>query len=224
MESKDNSFLINEEWDRYLDEEIKKLHLSGILELIRAEREIGNVIYPEDDEIFNAFKLVSPDEVKVVIIGQDPYHGLGQAHGLCFSVRNGVKIPPSLRNILKEVEAETGKRRTSSDLSDWARQGVLLLNSVLSVREGAPNSHAGLGWEHFTSNVVRKLSQDKERAFLLWGKNAENKKHFIEKGLILTAPHPSPLSARRGWFGCGHFLKVNEWLKEKGNSPINWAP
>lgn len=184
-----------------------------------------NVIYPNSADIYNAFKKTSYDNVKVVILGQDPYHEEGQANGLAFSVNNGVKIPPSLKNIFKELQDDIGgKLRTNSDLSDWAKQGVFLLNSSLTVIEGRPNSMADI-WNTFTDSIIKLLNnKEKPIVFVLWGKNARDKKRLIDtnKHFIIESAHPSPLSAYRGFFGSKPFSKVNEYLISTGRVPIDW--
>jgi uracil-DNA glycosylase len=200
-----------------------------------SERNAGKKIYPKKEDIFKAFKLTPFEKVKVVILGQDPYHGAGQAEGLCFSVPNGVNPPPSLKNIFKELESdlqnkenilENGFRKTESGhLGKWAQRGVFLLNTVLTVKDGRPGSHAKRGWEEFTDFVIQKISQEKEHVvFLLWGNYAKSKISLIDKHkhTILTAAHPSPLSAYNGFFGCKHFSKTNEALKKHGQEKINW--
>ncbi len=193
---------------------------------IREEYRSGTEIYPPAREIFAAFDACAFDDVRVVVIGQDPYHGPGQANGLCFSVRPGVVMPPSLVNIFKEISAETGKPMPADgDLTRWARQGVLLLNSSLTVRAHSPKSHSGLGWERLTDAAVRKLAQEREGlVFMLWGSDAIRKGAFIDRGkhLVLTSAHPSPLSAYRGFFGNGHFVKANEYLRAHGKGEIDW--
>ncbi len=183
-------------------------------------------VYPSMYDIFNAFRLCPYEKVKVVILGQDPYHGPGQAHGLAFSVRPGVEIPPSLKNIFKEMQDEIGFKPPSNGfLEKWAKEGVFLLNSTLTVRRGEPLSHRGKGWEIFTDRVISKLSDREDpMAFLLWGGNARSKKKLInaDRHLVLEAPHPSPLSAYAGFFGCGHFKRVNEFLKERGET-LDWS-
>lgn len=175
-------------------------------------------VFPEKENIFRALELCPFEQVKVVIIGQDPYFNKGQANGLCFSVSQGMKVPPSLRNIFKELDDDIGIKRTNTDLSDWAENGVLLLNSVLTVREGTANSHKGWGWEEYTSNVINTLNESKQGiVFMLWGNYAKNvgKNISREKHLVLEANHPSPLSANRGgWFGCKHFSKASSYLGE----------
>ena len=186
----------------------------------------GSVL-PEEENIFNAFNLCPLAKVKVVILGQDPYHGEGQAHGLAFSVPNGIKIPPSLRNIFKELESDLGiAPRTSGNLESWAKQGVLLLNATLTVLPNTPGSHQGLGWEEFTDSIIKQISTEKSHVvFLLWGKYAQAKASLIdaEKHLVLTAPHPSPFSAYTGFFGSKHFSQTNEYLKNHTYTPIDWG-
>ena len=183
-------------------------------------------IYPEAKNVFNALNLVKYDDVKVVIIGQDPYHQPHQAHGLCFSVLEGTKLPPSLQNIFKEIEDETGEKpNTNGNLTSWAKQGVLLLNSVLTVRESCPNSHKNKGWELITSKIIKLLSERKDPViFLLWGANAIQLGKDIDRSrhYVLTCAHPSPLSAYNGFFGCGHFNKTNEILRKLGKKEIEW--
>jgi uracil-DNA glycosylase len=188
------------------------------------DRYARSACYPPITEIFSAFELTPVDDVRVVIIGQDPYHGPGQANGLAFSVSGSQKVPPSLRNILKEVGQDTGGT-SAGDLSSWARQGVFLLNSVLSVEEKLPGSHSAYGWEAFTDEVIRVISlRQKHVVFMLWGNYAHKKEALIDasKHLVLKAPHPSPLSAYQGYFGCSHFSKANNFLMEKGLSIIKW--
>lgn len=184
-------------------------------------------VFPAEEHVYRALALTPFDRVKVVILGQDPYHGRGQADGLAFSVPTGVKVPPSLRNIFKEVARDTGHptEGAATDLSGWARQGVLLLNTVLTVEEGKAASHADLGWQGITDGLIQALSQNRsELVFMLWGGYARGKKHLIapEKHLILEAPHPSPLSAHRGFIGCGHFTAANRFLESTGKDPITW--
>ena len=184
-------------------------------------------IYPNMHDIFNALKYVDYESCKVVIIGQDPYHGEGQAHGLSFSVKPGVKVPPSLKNIYKEIEDDIGspQPQNNGDLTRWARQGVLLLNAVLTVRAGLANSHSKIGWQNLTDKIIKILNQrEKPMVFLLWGAYAGKKQELITNPahLTLKAPHPSPLSASRGFFGCRHFSKTNEFLKKTGQTPIKW--
>ena len=183
------------------------------------------MIYPDMHDIFNALKYTPYEKVKAVILGQDPYHGAGQAHGMCFSVKPNVPAPPSLVNIFKEIETDVGVKNTSPYLVNWAKQGVLLLNTVLTVREGQPNSHKGHGWEVLTDSIIKKLNARKDPiVFMLWGSNARSKKAFITnpQHLVLECPHPSPLSAYAGFFGCKHFSKCNDFLKEHAQTPIDW--
>ena len=184
--------------------------------------------YPRGGDIFNAFNLTPFDKVKVVIIGQDPYHEPGQAHGLCFSVRDGIRVPPSLVNIIKEINSDLGKSVSTDrgDLTSWAKQGVLLLNATLTVRAHQAGSHQGKGWELFTDAAIRALSEQRSGlVFLLWGSYAIAKSKMIDRGrhLVLTAPHPSPLSVYRGFFGCKHFSQANAYLQQHGIQPIDWT-
>lgn len=194
---------------------------------VEAQRHQGKTIYPPACDVFNAFRYTAFDAVKVVIIGQDPYHGVGQAHGLCFSVQQPVAPPPSLLNIFKELETDISgfTRPKHGCLTTWAKQGVLLLNTVLTVEAGKAHSHAHLGWSEFTDCVIRQLSTHKKGlVFLLWGSHAQKKAQLIDtqNHHILKAPHPSPLSAHRGFFGCGHFSQCNDLLRQMGHSPIEW--
>ena len=216
---------IEESWKAVLREEFDKEYFARIAAFLHKEKREGKTIYPPGPLIFNAFQLTPFDRVKVVILGQDPYHGPGQAHGLSFSVQDGVALPPSLQNIYKEVFTDTGSQSPSSgNLERWARQGVFLLNSVLTVRAGAPTSHSGIGWQTFTDAVIKTISDHKEHAvFMLWGNYARSKKPLIDssKHLILEAAHPSPL-ARGAFFGCRHFSKANDFLSATGQTPIAW--
>ena len=216
---------LENEWDELLKNEFSKeyyLRLRGFLKKEYSTR----TIYPDMYDIFNALKWTSYNNVKVVILGQDPYHGPGQAHGLAFSVRKGIDIPPSLLNMYKELQAELGCYIPNNGyLEKWARQGVLLLNTALTVRAGAANSHRGAGWEQFTDRVIELLNErEKPVIFLLWGANARAKKALITNPAhrIFEAPHPSPLSAHRGFFGCGHFKSANDELVKMGETPIDW--
>lgn len=218
---------IEQGWKEALKEDFDSVYFEKLAEFVR--REYSNpayAIYPPAGKIFEAFNATPFADVKVVIIGQDPYHGPGQANGLCFSVNPGVSYPPSLLNIFKEIQAETGKPiPADGDLSRWARQGVLLLNSTLTVRAHTPKSHSGVGWEHLTDTAVRRLAEERDGlVFLLWGADAIRKGRFIDRKrhLVLTSPHPSPLSAHRGFFGNGHFNATNEYLTAHGKSPIEW--
>ena len=218
---------IEEGWKKYLSPEFEKPYFKALTERVRHDYADPSVnVYPPGREIFAAFDASSFDNTKVVIIGQDPYHGPGQANGLCFSVAPGVPFPPSLLNIFKEVNADTGAPIPSDgDLSRWARQGVLLLNSSLTVKEHQPKSHSGIGWETFTDAAVNALSEHRDNlVFLLWGSDAIRKGAKIDRNrhLVLTSPHPSPLSAHRGFFGNHHFSKANEYLMAHGKSPIVW--
>jgi len=212
-------------WNDVLRDEFGKEYYLKLREFLREEYKTHK-IFPEMQDIFAALRLTSYENVKVVILGQDPYHGEGQAHGLAFSVKDGVAIPPSLRNMYKEIYDETGKEPPESgNLTRWAKQGVLLLNASLTVREGEANSHRGRGWEEFTDAVIRKLNErEKKIIFLLWGRNAKEKETLITNPAhkVFTAAHPSPLSAHNGFFGCGHFNAANRELILAGELPIVW--
>lgn len=216
---------IEDSWKVKLSNEFKKPYFDQLAQFVKEEYQ-SNQIFPKGKEIFNAFQHCSFEKTKVVILGQDPYHGPGQAHGLSFSVREGVAFPPSLLNIFKEINRDLGKEIPSNgNLSRWAEQGVLLLNATLTVRAHQAGSHQNKGWELFTDEVIRQLAQEKENlVFMLWGAYAQKKAAFIsdDKHLKLHAPHPSPLSAHRGFLGCGHFSKANIYLREKGLSEIQW--
>ena len=217
---------IEQSWKSVLHDEFEKDYFKKLTDFVRGEYLSGKTIYPEPKNIFNAFNLCAFDDVKVVIIGQDPYHEPGQAHGLCFSVQRGVDFPPSLQNIYKEIESDIGhKSITNGDLTDWARQGVLLLNSTLTVRAHDAASHAGHGWEQFTDAVINAVAKNKKHiVYMLWGSFAQKKAEIVNKNenLVLTSAHPSPLSAYRGFFGNHHFSRANEYLVQNGESPINW--
>ena len=219
-------FKISEEWDGLLQEEFQSQSYLKLREFLKDEY-AERSIYPSMFDIFNSMKHTSFNNVKVVIIGQDPYHEPGQAMGLSFSVPKGEKIPPSLVNIYKEIENETGEAMPNhGDLTGWAKQGVLLLNAVLTVRAHQANSHKGKGWEAFTDGVIKKISSlNSGVVFMLWGANARAKKVLIDhsKHLVLESVHPSPLSAYNGFFGCGHFVKANQYLTSLGKQPINWS-
>lgn len=208
-----------------LKNEFNKPYFTSLVDFVKEEYN-SQTIYPPGKEIFHAFDCCDFSETKVVIIGQDPYHGAGQANGLCFSVRDGVRIPPSLANIFKEIKYDLGKPiPASGDLTRWANQGVLLLNATLTVRSSSPGSHQNKGWENFTDAVIRKLSEEKEHVvYLLWGAYAQKKGEIIDrsKNLVLMSAHPSPFSADRGFFGCKHFSKTNDYLKSKGLQEIDW--
>ena len=218
---------IEQSWKQRLADEFEKPYFAQIAGFLKEEKRQGKVIYPPGPQIFNAFANTPFDKVKVVIIGQDPYHNPGQAHGLCFSVPDGVQPPPSLVNIFKEIHADLGiSINHTGNLEKWARQGVLLLNASLTVVANSPMSHSQAGWHLFTDEVIRRVSAGKEHVvFMLWGKFAQNKSVLIDgsKHLVLKAAHPSPLSAYNGFFGCGHFSKANAYLREHGEQPIDWS-
>jgi uracil-DNA glycosylase len=213
-------------WLEPLAAEFEQPYMRELRAFLRSEKRAGKQIFPPGSEFFNAFSHTPLEKVKVVILGQDPYHGEGQAHGLCFSVRPGIAVPPSLRNIYKELQAELGLPIPShGNLTSWADQGVLLLNSVLSVESSRAGSHQGKGWEAFTDRVIEVINEQREGVvFMLWGSYAQRKGAFIdaERHCVLKAPHPSPLSAHRGFFGCGHFIAANQYLQGRGDTPINW--
>lgn len=217
---------IENSWKEKLIPEFEKSYMTELRAFLKNELDKKKIIYPRGEEYFAALNKTPFEKVKVVILGQDPYHGEGQAHGLCFSVRPGVPFPPSLLNIFKEMEADLSvKRPTSGDLSKWADQGVLLLNSVLTVEAGKAAAHQGQGWEQFTDKIISLLNDERENlVFVLWGAYAQKKGAFIDrkKHLVIEAPHPSPLSAHRGFFGTRPFSKVNQYLKQKGLSEIDW--
>lgn len=217
--------MIENEWLEYLKPEFSKPYYRELYNFVKEEYSTRE-IFPPSDKIFSALEHTSVKDVKVVIIGQDPYHEPGQAHGMSFSVLPGVKTPPSLQNMYKELNTELGCYIPNNGyLVKWADQGVLLLNAVLTVRSGAANSHKGKGWEQFTDAVIRAVNaQDRPVVYLLWGSNARAKKALINnpKHLVLETVHPSPLSAYNGFFGCGHFKRANEFLKENGLTPIDW--
>lgn len=217
---------IGNDWDGLLKEEFDRPYYKKLRAILAQEYQT-ETIYPSMYDIFNALKYTAYQDVKVVILGQDPYHGRGQAHGLSFSVQEGVAVPPSLQNIYQEIQNEYGiKLQKSGCLTGWAKQGVLLLNTVLTVRAGRPNSHRGIGWEMFTDRVIDLLNErEAPVVFLLWGANAKAKRERITnpEHLVLTAAHPSPFSAANGFFGCGHFVKANTFLKQHGCSEIDWT-
>lgn len=216
---------IGNEWDALLADEIQKDYYLRLREFLKQEYST-HTIYPPMNDIFNALRRTSYSSVKAVILGQDPYHGAGQAHGMCFSVKKGTPPPPSLQNIFKELHDDLGIDPPGhGELTGWADRGVLLLNTVLTVREGAANSHKGKGWEQFTDRVIQLLNQrEQPMVFLLWGGNARAKAGLItnHNHLVLQCAHPSPLSAYNGFFGCRHFSKTNEFLKQRGIEPIDW--
>ena len=212
-------------WKQILREEFEKDYFKGIVTFLKAEKALGRVIYPSGPNIFHAFDATPFDKVKVVLLGQDPYHGPGQAHGLAFSVQHGVKPPPSLVNIFKEMNADLGSQIPNhGNLEKWAEHGVFLLNSALTVRAKEPNSHSTIGWHQFTNTVIEKISKLKKNVvFLLWGRNAQDKQELIDetKHLVLKAAHPSPYSADK-FFGCRHFSKTNEYLMKNKIEPVDW--
>ena len=218
---------IEASWKEVLKDEFKQTYFEQISHHIKTERSQGKIIYPPGSKIFNAFNTTPVDKVKVVILGQDPYHGPGQAHGLCFSVQNGVPAPPSLLNIFKELQDDIGVPIPNhGNLTHWAQQGVFLLNASLTVRAGEPMSHSKIGWAAFTDTVIKKISELKVHVvFILWGKFAQEKRILIDesKHCILRSVHPSPLSAYGGFFGCKHFSKTNEYLTKNGIDPIDWS-
>lgn len=219
---------LEEGWKNALAEEFGAEYMKELKKKLVEEMKAGIVLYPPAKQIFNAFNLTSFDKVKIVILGQDPYHGKGQAHGLSFSVPNGIIPPPSLANIFKEIESDLGVKisKTNGNLESWAKQGVLLLNAILTVRANSPASHRNLGWERLTNAAIKTLSDKKEHiVFLLWGKFAQEKESLIDtsKHLVLKSAHPSPYSASAGFFGCKHFSKTNEYLTKTGQTPIEWA-
>jgi len=216
---------IDNDWLPAVNAEFKKPYYADLYKFIKEEYS-KVAVYPPSDEIFSALHLTPLSKVKVVIIGQDPYHNVGQAHGLCFSVRPEVEIPPSLVNIYKELQSDLGcKIPNNGYLVKWAEQGVLLLNTVLTVRAHQANSHQGKGWEQFTDAIIRAVNaEDRPIAYLLWGRPAQSKMSMLDnpKHKVFTAPHPSPLSAHRGFFGCKHFSQANKFLEENGVEPIDW--
>lgn len=228
---------LNDSWKAALIDEFDQDYMTALRSFLVQQKQAHKVVYPKGDEIFAALDLTPLEDVEVVIIGQDPYHGPGQAHGLCFSVRNGVALPPSLVNIFAEIEQDMRDPSVPGGnpdghfppghgcLSPWARQGVLLLNAVLTVERGRAASHQGRGWERFTDRVVSELNERREGVvFMLWGSYAQKKGASIDRHrhLVLSAPHPSPLSAHRGFFGCRHFSQANRYLAAQGKTPINW--
>lgn len=216
--------MINKKWDVILEQEFKKDYFHDLGVFVKSEYK-RHICYPKYSDVFNALRYTDYDQVKVVILGQDPYHGEGEAHGLSFSVHDDVRRPPSLNNILKELNNDLGIVRTGNELTDWAKQGVLLLNSVLTVVKDTPLSHKGKGWEIFTDNIIRYLNdRDEPIVFILWGSYARSKKELItnKRHFIIESAHPSPLSASRGFFGSRPFSKANDFLVKNGISPIKW--
>lgn len=219
-----NDYIINKNWDIILKDEMKKEYFKNLGVFVKNEYRT-KTCYPQYKDIFNALRYTDYDEVKVVILGQDPYHGENEAHGLSFSVLDGVKRPPSLNNIFKELYDDLGVKRTTNDLTSWATQGVLLLNSIMSVVKDTPLSHKGRGWEIFTDDIIRYLNErEKPIVFILWGSYARSKKELItnKNHYIIESVHPSPLSANRGFFGSKPFSKTNNFLVKNGMEPINW--
>ncbi len=217
---------LEESWKQALMGEFESPYMASLKSFLKEEYRAGKAIFPKGSEYFRALDLTPLDKVKVVILGQDPYHGDGQAHGLCFSVRPGVRVPPSLINIYKEIEDDLGIRPPRHGfLEHWAEQGVLLLNSVLTVERGLAASHQGRGWEKFTDRVIETVNGlDHPVVFMLWGSYAQKKAAFVDRRhLVLKAPHPSPLSAHRGFLGCKHFSKANAFLEKNGLAPIDWS-
>lgn len=217
---------IEQSWKEALQHEFNKPYFEELAAFLKKEIAAGKTIYPPGKFIFNAFNITSFDEVKVVILGQDPYHNPGQAHGLCFSVQEGITPPPSLVNIYKEIQSDLNIPPPNHGyLMKWAEQGVLLLNASLTVEKNKPMSHSKAGWHQFTNEIIKTLSDKRDKlVFLLWGGFAKSKINLIDtnKHLVLTAAHPSPLSAHNGFFSCRHFSKANEWLEQNGKTPVNW--
>lgn len=218
---------LEQDWLDHVGTEFEQPYMKALKTFLQQEKTAGTLVYPRGDQIFNAMNTTRFADIKVVIIGQDPYHGEGQAHGLSFSVRKGVRIPPSLINIYKEIEAEFDTRMPRhGDLTGWAKQGVLLLNATLTVRAGIAGSHQNKGWENFTDAIIRAINDQHEHVvFMLWGSYAQKKGAFIDrkKHLVLQSVHPSPLSAHRGFLGNGHFKKSNDYLVANGHDPIAWT-
>lgn len=223
----DDRLKLEASWKARVGDYFDRPEMIALREFLRAEKQAGKRIYPPGPQIFAALEATPFDAVKVVILGQDPYHGPGQAHGLCFSVRPGVAVPPSLQNIFTEIENDLGIPRPDHGcLMPWARRGVLLLNAVLTVQAGMAGSHQGKGWEGFTDRVIDELNRGREGlVFLLWGSYAQAKGRLIDRSrhLVLEAPHPSPLSAHRGFLGCRHFSKSNQYLEANGKAPVDWS-
>ena len=219
---------IHESWLKYIEAEFDKEYMRNVKNIILNSKESGKIIYPKNNEIFNAINLTDFEKTKVIIIGQDPYHGPGQAHGLSFSVKDGIKPPPSLMNIFKEIESDLSIKveKRNGNLTRWAKQGVLLLNSLLTVEKGKPLSHKELGWETLTDNFIKGLNQNKkDLVFILWGSHARSKKYLISQNenLIIESAHPSPLSAHRGFIGSKPFSRTNDFLIKNNMRPINWS-
>lgn len=218
---------IAEDWKDVLKDEFDEPYFNKLVAFLKQEKQAGKIIYPPGPQIFGAFELTAFKDVRVVIIGQDPYHGAGQAHGLCFSVNKGVAMPPSLQNIFKELQADIPEFTIPEhgNLSAWAKQGVLLLNATLTVEKDKAGSHQGKGWEQFTDTIIKRISEEKKHVvFILWGKFAQSKAALVDeaKHLVLKAAHPSPFSAYNGFFGCRHFSKTNDYLIQQHLKPIEW--
>jgi len=217
---------LEESWKAFLISEFEKDYMQSLSQFLREQKLHKKIIYPPGNKIFNAFQLTKFEKLKVVILGQDPYHGIGQAHGLSFSVEQGIKPPPSLNNIFKELESDLGlKRPDHGNLEKWAQQGVLLLNSILTVEKGSPGSHTKKGWEIFTDEVLNTItSLRKNTVFILWGQKAQDKCHFIDstENLVIKSSHPSPYSAHGGFLGSKPFSRTNNYLKDHGYDPIDW--
>lgn len=218
---------LSPDWMEHIAPEFERPYMKSLRDFLKEEKAAGHIIYPKGSDIFNAMNTTPFENVKVVILGQDPYHGEGQAHGLSFSVPQGVRIPPSLINIYKEISNEFGTPiPKSGDLTGWAKQGVLLLNATLTVQQGLAGSHQKRGWEEFTDSIIRAVNEQHSHVvFMLWGSYAQKKGSFIDrsKHLVLESVHPSPLSAHRGFLGNGHFKKANEYLQRNGKNPISWS-
>lgn len=227
MSSEKNRLSMEASWKSRLQGEFELPYMQELRNFLLLRKRAGAVIYPLGSNYFRAMELTPFDAVKVVILGQDPYHGPEQAHGLCFSVMPGVRVPPSLHNIYKEIEKDLGILPAKHGfLESWAKQGVLLLNSVLTVESGVAGAHQGKGWERLTDKIISLMSEQRDSlVFLLWGSYAQRKGQMIDRvrHLVLSSPHPSPLSAHRGFFGCRHFSRTNEWLQKHGGQPVNWA-
>lgn len=218
-------FAMPNRWENFAFNEQKKEYLLSLKLKLKEELISGKTIYPPKKEIFKAFELTAPENTKVIILGQDPYHNFNQANGLCFSVNEKQLLPPSLKNIFKELEDDLGiKNYEHGDLSSWAKQGVLLMNTSLTVEKGKPGSHLKFGWEQLTDQVISSFNKKKKIVFMLWGKSAAKKKKLIDedKHFILEASHPSPFSCHKGFFGCNHFSRCNNFLKTSGKEEINW--
>lgn len=218
---------LHSSWKSKLHSEFKKDSMKKLTSFLATEYKNGKVIYPQEDDLFAALNLTPLDKVKVVIVGQDPYHGPGQAHGLCFSVQDGVRFPPSLRNIFKELHDDIGiPIPTSGSLKKWAEHGVLLLNAVLTVEDGKANAHQGKGWEEFTDKIIHLVNEERENVvFILWGAYAQKKAAFVDRSrhFVIESVHPSPLSAHRGFFGTKPFSRANAYLKSKGLAEVDWS-